>query len=106
MGGKVVPDLARDDGASLGETMTVKLCGELGVQQYHIICDVVKSRVPKRIDINEPDKDGEPTELYSKSDVLPALREKPVLKVYTHPSVHIPHETLRNQVLKLVEGWQ
>jgi HD superfamily phosphohydrolase len=106
MGSKIVPDLARDDGSQLGEAMTVKLCDELGVQPYHIICDILKSRVPKRIDINEYDKDGEPIELYRKSDVLPALKEKPTLKMYTNPNVHIPNKTIRDKALKLVEGWQ
>lgn len=106
MGSKMVPDLSRDDGAFLGEAMTVKLCAELGVPQYHVICDILKSRVPKRIDIDEYENDGEPVELYAKSDVLPALKEKPILKVYINPNVHIPNETIRKQTMKLIEGWQ
>jgi len=106
MGSKMTPDLSRDDGSRLGEEMTVKLCNDLGVPQYHVICDILKSRVPKRIDINDYDKDGEPLELYGRSDVLPALKEKPTLKVYVNPNVHIPEDTIRSQELKLIEGWQ
>ncbi len=107
MSGKFLTDLtSSEDGASLGEDLTRRVCGELGTEPYQIICDIVKSRVPRRIDLDDIDPETkEPRELKEKSDILPHIEQRNVLKVYAHPGFTIDEKRLRSEVVKSIENW-
>jgi HD superfamily phosphohydrolase len=107
MSGKFLTDLtSSEDGASLGEDLTRKVCGELGIDPYQIICDIIKSRVPRRIDVDDIDPETkEPRELKEKSDILPHIEQRNVLKVYSHPGFTTDEKRLRTEVIKSIENW-
>ncbi|HVH16176.1 MAG TPA: HD domain-containing protein [Candidatus Angelobacter sp.] len=107
MSGKFLTDLtSSEDGASLGEDLTRKVCVELGTEPYQIICDIIKSRVPRRIDLDDIDPETkEPRELKEKSDILPHIEQRNVLKVYAHPGFAIDEQHLRSEVVKSIENW-
>src|SRR5256885_5518016 len=107
MSGKFLSDLTTsEDGASLGEDLTRKVCGQLSTEPYQIICDVIKSRVPRRIDVDDIDPETkEPRELKEKSDILPHIEQRNVLKVYAHPGYTIDEKRLKPEVIRSIENW-
>jgi len=96
-----------DDGSALGEEITLRLCSAIGRNPYDIIGDVVKSRVPKKVDLNELDVNGDPVELKSRSDIVPHIREKNYIKVYVDPTLlkAVTDEQLKSKLTDIIGGW-
>ena len=98
----------RPTGASEASfTLSKRTCETLKTEQNHIICDLVKSRVPHSIHVDEIDSQGDPIELKSKSSIIGAIKEKIRLKAYIHPSLQkkIDEATLSKTIEGLVASW-
>jgi len=91
--------------ASFG--LSKKVCETLKTEQDQIICDLVKSRVPHSIHVDERDSHGDPIELKSKSSIIGAIKEKIRLKAYIHPSLQkkMEEKTLSKTIEGLVASW-
>jgi hypothetical protein len=91
--------------ASFG--LSEKVCETLKTEQDQIICDLVKSRVPHSIHVDERDSHGDPIELKSKSSIIGAIKEKIRLKAYIHPSLYkkMEEKTLSKAIEGLVASW-
>ncbi|MGB9003774.1 MAG: hypothetical protein WCC52_08220 [Nitrosotalea sp.] len=72
----------QDESDALSDSLSLELCSRVKCKKYQVICDVVKSRTPKPIHIDDYDESGEPIELKSKSDIINAISSKIRLKVY------------------------
>lgn len=62
----------------LSDTISCKMAEELKCEKYGLICDIVKSRIPKPVNIEEYDEVGEPIELKSRSDIVDSIKEKDI----------------------------
>ncbi len=71
----------KDKPDELADKLSINLAQKLKLDKYRIICDIVKSRTPKPIHIDEYES-GEPLDLKSKSDIISAIRTKFRFKVY------------------------
>jgi HD superfamily phosphohydrolase len=107
MNEKFLARLASEDGAALGEEITQKLCKSLGLENYDLICDIVKSRVPKKVDLNELDSNGDPIDLKSKSDIIPHIKEKNYIKVYVSPTRQktVMEDQLKTKLNEIIGAW-
>jgi HD superfamily phosphohydrolase len=79
-------------------------------EPYSIICDVIKSKTPKSIHLNQKDEDGEPFELKEKSKVIEAISDPQViLKVYADPKIKRKNLTeekkIKRELQHIIEGW-
>lgn len=78
---------------------------------YPVICDIVSTKIPKDIHINEKDEHGEPIEIKQRSEVVRAISQpKLLLKIYVHPEIIgktklKDEKTIIAEIQKLVEGW-
>ncbi|HKU32717.1 MAG TPA: hypothetical protein VJR22_02585, partial [Candidatus Nitrosotalea sp.] len=77
----------QDDPDALSDVLSIKLGRKAGCKKYQIICDIVKSRSPKPIHIDDYDGSGEPIELKSKSDIINAIKPKVRIKIYVDPEL-------------------
>lgn len=79
-------DGSENDRASLSDTLSKLLCEELKVEQYQLICDIVRSRAPKDVPINHFNSDSKDWDaLKDKSKIFGALKPEAKLKVYLDP---------------------
>jgi HD superfamily phosphohydrolase len=86
MSDRFVKDLQSEPDA-LSDFLSLEMHDRMKCKKYQVICDIVKSRSPKPIHIDEYDESGEPIELKSKSDIVDAIRSKIRLKVYVDPQL-------------------
>ncbi len=95
------------DESVLSEELCTRLSSELGVDPYQVIADIVKSRVPESIHLDEMDKNGEPIELRAKSDIIPHIQQKSQLRVYAHASLAktLDEDRLRPKIEQIISGW-
>ena len=91
------------DPDELSDTLSCQLNESLGSDQYTFICDIVTSKSPKDINLDEKDPDGEQVLLSQKSDVVRAIQPISVLKVYARPGSLLCCVTGSWWVLSLVD---
>lgn len=83
----------------------------LGSNTYSVICDIVKTKVPKDIHINEKDENGQPYELKQKSEVIRAISQQRIfVNVYIHPALSkhkkfFREKFIRGQIQRVIDGW-
>ncbi len=105
MSDKFVAELEQD--GRLADELTIRLCHELKLQRYELICDIIKSRVPKSIDLDKYDKDGEPIELAPNSDIISSIKQKIIFKVYGASSVSKKYsdDKIKNTSRQIIGSW-
>jgi len=93
----------------VSEAITQKL-NEPESSSYTIICDVVRTKVPKDIFINKLDDEGEPLPI--KSSVIDALKkEELAIKLYVEPKFLLENkkrftkENIKNEIQQIIDGW-
>jgi HD superfamily phosphohydrolase len=93
----------------VSEVITQKL-SEPESNHYSIICDIIRTKVPKEIYVDELDKEGEPLPI--KSAVIDALRKEELsIKVYVEPEFlkkeeKITEENIKSKIQEIVDGWK
>ena len=89
----------------ISDRISKKICQKIGVNNYNIICDIVKTRVPGSIFIDEYNDDtGEPNELRNKSDIIKNIRERNSMRIYVDSNtVSKPPKDLLTEVKKVIE---
>jgi len=111
-GQKFSEDLLKSQDA-VSEKMTKELSKLESGRPYSIICDLVSSKNPKEIYIDEKDENEEPIEVKDKSYVIRALTQPQVLvKTYVHPEVpKIEKYTqelgkgIKAEIQRIMDGW-
>jgi HD superfamily phosphohydrolase len=86
---KLTPELVamvEKDPDGFADTLSRLLTETYDITGYKLICDVVRSKAPHKIHLDELDATGQEMELRSKSDVVGAIRATNSLKVYAEPS--------------------
>jgi HD superfamily phosphohydrolase len=66
----------------VSDSLSRLICNQLKCHDYDIICDVIKSRKPKQINLNTSSS-NEPLELSQKSEIIRAIKEDITLKIYS-----------------------
>jgi HD superfamily phosphohydrolase len=93
----------------LSDKISIKLCQYAKCEKYEIICDIVKSRIPKPIHLDSYDeKTGDPIELKIKSDIISAIKEKIRIKVYTRSNLpkSVDKIFINKGLEEIICGWQ
>jgi HD superfamily phosphohydrolase len=98
---------ALEDENQLADEITIKLCNELHLERYELICDIIKSRVPKSIDLDRYDRDGDPIELAPNSDVIRNIKQKIIFRVYGASAVAKKHadEKIKSRSKQIIGSW-
>jgi HD superfamily phosphohydrolase len=95
-------DMVDTSAEELSEQLTQKLNNELKLNSYQLICDIIKSRSPKTINVDWDDNsNNEPAELTNVSDIVPAIIGKTRIKVTKSKYEKLITEQLAN----LINGW-
>jgi hypothetical protein len=94
------------------DKISQKLSENVSSEPYPVICDIIRTKTPKEIFVNERDKEGEPIEIKQKSKVVNALSESEVtIKIYFHPEVRktkkglTKEKTIKTKIQKLIDNW-
>jgi hypothetical protein len=88
--------------------LTLKLNEELKFNNYELICDIIKTRSPKTINVEwDKNTSHEPVELKNVSEIVGAIKEKIRIKVYAScEEIESKSEKLITQhVSNLINGW-
>src|SRR5438445_2612723 len=104
---RFLESLRAPDPSEASFELSEKLSKELKVEPFKLICDIVKSRAPHSIHVDEMDPHGEPLELRSKSPLIDSIKTKIRLKTYIHPSLQPKLEAghLQKTIEGLVASW-
>jgi len=100
-------DHVREDTDDAAHVLTMKLNARLGLAKYELICDIIKSRVPREINIDLIRND-EPVELASKSRIVRSLQEEITLKVYSRSDRLLKGLTtnqLKQSIMHILTSW-
>jgi HD superfamily phosphohydrolase len=93
------------DPDELSENLSLRLSEELKISKYHIICDIIKTKAPQEIYL---DNDSEKNEilLRNNSDIISVIKSKSILKVYAKPTIikELDRENMEKVIKTLVEG--
>lgn len=97
---------------SISDKISQKLSEDISSEPYSVICDIIRTKTPKEIYVNERDKEGEPIEIKQKSKVVEALSQPEVtIKIYIQPEMIrtkkrlIKEETIKTKIQKLIDNW-
>jgi len=95
----------------ISDRISKNVCEELRVENYNIICDIVKTRVPGSIFIDSTNVEtGEPDELTNKSNIIKAIKERSTMRIYVDPNMtskppkDLLTKTVNEIIKKEVEG--
>ncbi len=71
----------------MSDRLSSALSSELGLEKYHAICDIVKSRSPSDIFMRNSESDaGEPENLREKSDIIKEIKQRTTMRIYMDPA--------------------
>lgn len=90
----------------ISDEISKNVCKELEVENYNIICDIVKTRVPGSIFIDSTnDETGEPDELRNKSNIIKAIKERNTMRIYVDPDMvsKPPKDLLTKKVNEVIK---
>jgi HD superfamily phosphohydrolase len=92
-----------EDPDQLSEHLSLRLAEELQQEKYSIICDIIKSRTPRRILLDHPTKAE--YELRNESDIVDVIAAKNVIKVYISPTIerNIVNRNIKEKLKNLVK---
>lgn len=95
-----------DNPDDLADSLSIRLAEELKQEEYTLICDIVKSKAPRQILLDDQ-KMGE-VELRNESDIVEAIKAKNMVKVYVAPSLvkKIESRNIKIVLKKIVEEVQ
>lgn len=97
------------DHNNVSEQIT-QMLSESESRPYSIICDIIRTKVPKEIFVDELDKEGEPVQIESK--VIDSLRkEEWSVRVYAEPELFKKKEkalkeTIKSKIQAIIDGWK
>jgi hypothetical protein len=92
----------------LSDCLSKKLSEHAKLHDYEIICDIVKSKIPQTINLDQYDEEsGEPVELKSQSPIIAAIKEQNRIKVYVKNglSKHIDESFISRALEDIVSNW-
>jgi len=95
------------DEDEVSESLTRKLNEELHQEDYSFICDIVTSKAPRQIQIDELDEsEGEFWPLHKKSKIVGAIQSLRQIRVYINPSLstEFNKETIYSKIKNIIEG--
>ena len=79
---------------NISDQISNNLCKELGFDEYNIICDIVKTRIPGTVFID--DKDDKSADLNNVSDLIKGIKQHSLMRIYVDPECKskVPKEFL------------
>lgn len=94
------------DSDDTADRLSELLCTYLECEKYEIICDIIKSRMPKPIHLNSFEG-GEPVELKSRSEIVYSIKEKARIRVYFHKRLKhkIDRDLIRKYLCESISSW-
>jgi len=94
-----------EDPDELSEQLSLRLAQELKQERYTLICDIVKSKAPRKIYLDNSNTNESEVELSMRSDIVSALTARNLLKVYVAPAAlkKIDCTNMSEVLKKLVE---
>lgn len=97
---------------NIADKISQKLSENVSSKPYSIICDIIRTKTPKEIYINERDEEGEPIEIKQKSQVVNALSKSEItIKIYVHPELRktkkklTEEKNIKTELQKLIDNW-
>jgi HD superfamily phosphohydrolase len=95
-----------DNPDELSDQLSLRLAEELKQEKYSLICDIVKSKAPREIYLDNANTKEPEIQLRMKSDIVGALTARNMLKVYVRPTVlkNIDRKHMKEVLKNLVEG--
>jgi HD superfamily phosphohydrolase len=101
-----MPKLLSKDPNEISEKTTIQLCSDLNIEEYSLICDLFKSRSPKKMHILDPNDPEEPMDIRSRSEIINSIKPRIFLKIYKDKEVQIPlkQEELNARIFSTLEG--
>ena len=94
------------DADELSDSLSCKLNDSLSLEPYTLICDIVTSKAPEEIPLDEKDEDGVSIQLSDRSKVVAAITPTSVLKIYVKPdrTKAFKMDALQHKLKELAEG--
>lgn len=94
-----------NDPDELADVLSLRLAEELGQSKYSIICDIVKSKAPREIYLDNNGSSGE-VYLRNKSDIVGIMKAKNTLKVYISPIIlkQVEPKDIERKLVEMIEG--
>ncbi len=92
----------------IADQLSLEVCRELGVDNYSVIVDIIRSKTPETIHLESVDiKTGSPIELKDKSNVIKALEPQIRVKAYVSSEVNkkVKKENINRKVEEVISGW-
>jgi len=99
-------DALAKDADELSDNLSCRLNDSLKLEAYTLICDIVTSKAPEEIPIDDKDEDGAPIQLSSRSKVVASIKPASVLRIYVKPDCTkaFKMDDLEHKLKELVEG--
>lgn len=94
------------DSDDTADRLSELLCSKLKCEKYELICDIIKSRMPKPIHLNKF-LGSDPIELRSKSDVVDSIKERVKIRVYLHKSLqqNFDKSSINQYLIESISSW-
>lgn len=96
-----------NDEDEVSDHLSVELNKRLGQEDYQYICDIVASKAPSEIQIDDVDKEtGEYLDLRKKSNIVGAIQSLRRLKIYANPTLSpvASGQVINNTIKEIIEG--
>ena len=106
---KFLDDLEKNGDDFISDKISQNL-SRIEKKPYLLICDIIRSKIPKEILIDDKDENDQPIEIKQKSYVVEALRiPKVSLKIYGDPlakrSKLKTEKKIKSEVKHIIESW-
>ena len=94
--------------SNLSDKLSIQICENFEVDKYRIICDILKTRTPKDVCVDNYSPEGEPYSIRDYSDIIPAIRPKIYAQFYIDPPLtgEINRKALIDSFYEQVRGWK
>ena len=88
----------------ISNELSIKLSEKLHLNKYQIICDIIGTKTPADIFIeNTEQESGDPEELKDKSDIIKSMKSRHTMRIYIDPELDdFDSNTLKNEAISLV----
>lgn len=105
MSPKFLASLSEENEVS--DYLSLELNKHYGQDDYRYICDIITSKAPSEIHIDELDSDtGDYVDLRKKSNIIGAIQSLRRLRIYVHPALSdVPKaEVINSEIKDIIEG--
>jgi len=110
---KFVEEISKPNNEDIiSDEVSRKFSKKVSSEPYSVICDIIRTKSPREIYVDERDKEGEPIEIKQKSEVVSALSKyEATIKIYVHPEAKktkkwlTKEKTIKTKLQKMINNW-